>query len=146
MPTRPALVFGVVVPRWDLIKGGTPKQYGDFPSVAFLALSRDGKTLTAATNDRQDWRKRTFARWDVATGKETGRHALTTAGRWSGSLSPEDSLFAAPDADGKSIALVDPLTGREVRRLRECECPGPVSFSADGATMTTSSKDGAIRV
>jgi WD40 repeat protein len=133
--------------RWDLLRGGTPKEYGDFPSIVFLAISRDGKTLTATgiENDR-DWSKRTFARWEVASGKEIGRHAFPNPGRCVGALSPEGDVFAAPEGLGASIALVDPLTGRERGRVKDSERAEIVSISADGAWMTCTGKDGTVRI
>jgi WD40 repeat protein len=131
---------------WDLSGGGPPRTIGNFPSVAFLALSRDGKTLTASTGNPRDWRERTFVRWELATGKEVGRHSFATAGRWACSLSPEGGTFAAPDADGKSIALLDPLTGRERGRAQGSDYPALISFSRDGTAVTCSSRDGTARV
>lgn len=138
--------YGIPLLRWDLVEGGAPKEFGNSRSVAFLAVSRDATTLTAAINDRGDWRNHTFVRWDVATGKEIGRHAIPTGGRWAGSLSPEGNLFAVPEEDGKSIALLDPLTGRELTRARESDSHDLVSFCADGTRMACSSKDSTIRV
>jgi WD40 repeat protein len=138
--------YGLPLLRWDLHQEGAATQYGSFTWVAFLAVSGDGKRVTAGTVESGDWRKRTFACWEVATGKEIGRHSHTLPSEWTGELSPEGSLFAAPDVDAKSIALLDPMTGREVRRAREVDRPACISFSADAAAMTCSSKDGVIRV
>lgn len=137
---------GIPLFRWDLAGDGAAKEYGNIRSVAFLAISRDGKTLTAVTSDQQDWRERTIIRWEAATGKEIERHALTTKDHWACSLSPDGGAFAAPEADGKSIVLLDPMTGRELSRARESEYPALVSFSADGTAMTCSSKEGIVRV
>jgi WD40 repeat protein len=130
----------------DLAGGGPPKAVGDFPSAAFLALSRDGKVLTTVTAVARDGRKRTVVRWDLASGKEIGRHSFTTAGTWACALSPEGDVFASPDADGKSIALLDPLTGRERGRARGSDYPAFITFSSDGTAVTCSSKDGVVRV
>lgn len=132
--------------RLDLTKRGAPKEYGSFSAVEFLAVSRDGKTLTAVIHDRSDWPKRTFVCWDTTTGKEIGRHTLTTAGAYAGRLSHDGGLYAAPAVGGKSIALLDPLTGRERGQIRESDSPDLISISADGATMTSASWEGSIRV
>jgi WD40 repeat protein len=138
--------YGGPVHCLDLAGAGPARAIGDFQSVAFLAVSRDGKTLTAVTSDRKDWRQRTFVRWDTASGREQRRHSFPTERNWAGSLSPDGSVFAAPDADGKSIALLDPLTGRECGRAREADYPARIAFSADGRFMTCTSKDGSLRV
>jgi WD40 repeat protein len=130
----------------DLAGAKAARTVGDFQSVAFLAVSRDGQTLTAATSGPKDWRQRTFVRWDTASGRELRRHSFTTEGNWAGALSPDGSVFAAPAADGKSIALLDPLTGRERGRAREADYPARIAFSADGQFMTSTNKDGVVRV
>jgi WD40 repeat protein len=131
---------------WNLTRGGPPRTIGDFPRVVFMALSRDGTVLTAATCGPPDWQKRTFARWDLATGKEIGRHSITTEGRWACALSPDGEIFASPDAEGKSITLLDPLTGRARGRARGSDYPALIAFSSDGAAVTCSSKDGFARI
>jgi WD40 repeat protein len=133
--------------RLDLAeRGGAPTELGRFDSVSFLAISRDGKTLTAVTKEKGNRQNRTFIRWDVATGMEIGRHSLAIVGRWYGELSPEGGLFAAPEVDGKSISLLDPLTGRELAKVHEADYPALIHFSADCAVMTCTSKDGTVRV
>jgi WD40 repeat protein len=138
--------YGGPVHCLSLVGVRPARTVGDFQSVAFLAVSRDGKTLTAATGDPKDWRKRTFVCWDTASGKELRRHSFTTQGYWAGALSPDGSVFAAPEADGKSITLLDPLTGRERGRAGEADHPARIAFSADGRFMTSTSKDGSFRV
>jgi len=131
---------------WDLAGGGTPRRIGDSSSAPFVVLSRDGKTLTAGYTEASDGRKWTFARWDIASGKEIGRHMLTTAPYWSGSLSPDGSIFARPEEDGKSITLFDPATGREIARARGSDYPASIDFSADGSLTTCCSKDGIVHI
>jgi len=70
---------------WDLTGIRPPRVFGDFLYVTLLAISPDGKTLTAATGaggTKRDWRQRTFVRWDIASGKELRRHSFTTEGYW----------------------------------------------------------------
>jgi WD40 repeat protein len=139
---------------WDLVGGGPPRTIGDFQSIGFLAFSRDGRTLTAITPYKQDWWQRVCARWDVTTGKELGRHTLSVKGQaefttpvvWANALSPDGRVLAAANAEGKSIALLDPLTGKELARAGESDHPVYISFSADGTTLSGSSKDGIARV
>ncbi len=131
---------------WDLAGGGPPRRIGDFSSAPFVALSRDGKTVTAGCANASDGRKWTFARWDMASGKEIGRHVLTLTPYWSGSLSPDGAIFARPEEDGKSITLFDPVTGREISRARGSDRPVSIDFSADGSLMTCCSKDGMVHV
>src|SRR5262249_12071643 len=139
---------------WDLVGGGPPRTIGDFQSIGFLVLSRDGRTLTAITPHTQDWWQIICARWDVTTGKELGRHTLSVKGKaefttpvvWANALSPDGSIVAAANAEGKSIVLLDPLTGKELARAGESDHPMYISFSADGTTLSGSSKDGTARV
>jgi WD40 repeat protein len=132
---------------WELTRPGPPRTFGTFEGVAFLAVSRDGKTLLAGGgHEPPDWQKRTFARWDVASGKELGRQSRPASRRWACALSPDGGAFAVPEDDGKSIAVLDPLTGRERARAEGSDYPAHIAFSADGATMACSSRDGVIRV
>jgi WD40 repeat protein len=131
---------------WDLTRPGPPRTFGDFETVHALAVSRDGKTLTANAGPEIVVRQRTFVRWDIASGKEIGRRSLTAAAGWSFPLSPDGRAFAAPGADGKSFALFDPLTGRELARAEESDHAGLPIFSADCTTMARTDRDGAVRV
>jgi WD40 repeat protein len=131
---------------WDLAGGGEPRKIGDFDSTRYLALSRDGKEVTAGRADGSDGKQWLFARWDLASGKKLGEQTLTLVPYWSGALSPDGRVFARPEQDGKSIALLDPMTGRETARARDCHYPAAISFSADGAVMTCLSKDGIVHV
>jgi WD40 repeat protein len=140
--------YQTTVHCWDLVGSGPPRTIGDFQSVRFMALSRDGRAVTAVNADHtapNGW-KPTCARWDVATGKELGRHTLTIEGRWPDAISPDGGVFAAVSDEGKSMALLDPLTGKELARARESDYPVYISFSADGKSLTCSSKDGTARV
>jgi WD40 repeat protein len=131
---------------WDL-GSGKLRKIGDAPA-GYVALSQDGKTLTVGSADERDWRKGTFTRWDIASGKEIGRHtlALTLSGNWSSYLAPDGRLFARPEEDGKSITLLDPLTGKEISRAQGCDYPANIVFSADGSLMTCRSKQGMVHV
>jgi WD40 repeat protein len=129
---------------WDLAGDGKPRIIGDFSSSSYLAFLRDGKTLTAANSDEH--LKHTFARWNIDSGKEIGQHRLTSALHWGGSLSPNGEIFARQEEDGKSIILLDPLTGREISRAKDCDYPAFIVFSADGSVMTCTSKDGIVRI
>lgn len=131
--------------RLDLTKGGASKEYGNFYGVEYLGVSRDGKTLTAVTHNKGEWPKRSLVSWDIASGKEMGRHTVT-AGMYAGRLSADGGVYAAPAVGGKTIALVDPLTGRERRQIQESDSPDLIAISADGATMTTTTWQGGIRV
>jgi WD40 repeat protein len=54
--------YDTPVHYWDLVGGGPPRTIGDFQSTAFLALSRDGKIVTAVSAQAGDWRKRMSGR------------------------------------------------------------------------------------
>jgi RNA polymerase sigma factor (sigma-70 family) len=130
----------------DLIGGGKPRKIGDFDSALYLALSRDGKTLTAGRADGQDGKKWLFARWDLASGKKIGQQTLTTPVPGHGSLSPDGRIFARPEEDRESVTLLDPMTGREIARARDCNPRGALEFSAAGAVMTCCNRDSIVRI
>jgi hypothetical protein len=79
-------------------------------------------------------------------GNGAAQHPAYVLRRWFCALSPEGDAFASPDPDGKSIALLDPLTGRERARAQGADYPAHISFSADGTSVTCSSKDRVGRV
>jgi WD40 repeat protein len=145
------LLFGVCgsqVLCWDLTRPGPPRTFGDFKWAGFLAVSRDGKTLLAAGSpEPPDWKKRTFVRWDIASGKEIGRHTLAATKSWDSALSPDGRALAVAEADGNGIAVLDPLTGRERAREKVPDRPCHLAFSADGTTLACADWDGgAVRV
>jgi hypothetical protein len=126
-----------------------PRPIGDFKRSEFLALSRDGKIVSSATPS--DYKEGptyqlTFARWEVAIGKELGRRTLPIPIGWRCTLSGDGSLVALPDREGKNIQLLDPMTGQERGLLRGADSPQGIYFSADDALLTCSSKDGIARV
>lgn len=131
---------------WDLTGAGKLREIGDFSSTPFVALSRDGKTVTAGRSAFREGQKWLFARWDIASGKEIGRQILTLFDPWSGALSPDGHIFARPEEDGKTITVFDPRTGRELARAQGSNSPVFIAFSADGSAMTCRSKDGNVHV
>jgi WD40 repeat protein len=139
--------YGQSVLVWDLDAGKSMGEWGDFKVIPFLGYSADGKTLTALAPDKE-WRKMTLCRWDAATGKELARWQFDINGQFVGALSPDGGLFAAPTEDGKAVRLLDPETGKEVRRTEGAadRLPRGVFFSADGRSLTASCFDGKARV
>jgi WD40 repeat protein len=138
--------YGESVRVWDLDQGKALGAWGDFKFISFLAYSADGKSLIALARD-QNWQKKTFCRWDAATGKELTRRPFETDGGYEGALSPDGALFASPTPDGKTIRLMDSATGAELRRTEGgSDWPVQVCFSARGRTLTASCRNGTVRV
>ncbi len=164
---------GESVRVWDLDGGKPLEPWGDFEAVDALAYSADGKTLFAVAEKSTHVWRRTLCRWDAATGKELSRVKLPMDVAEVGiAFSPgaeflvvlradekflqllDPKVINKPDpndvktCDGKTIRLLDPATGEEVRRLEaplDLDFPY-VRFSADGRALTATSPDGSVRV
>jgi WD40 repeat protein len=122
-------------------------RWGGFTDVSFLAFSADGKVLVSASPSPEDWRRKTYCLWDVATGRKRREHTFATEGRAASQLSPDGRLVATATGDDRGLLLYDPFTGKQVRRLRgKAGWPWQVTFSADGRSLSASSGDGVARV
>jgi WD40 repeat protein len=138
-----------VVLQWDLDAGKALGESGDVRVVAALAYSADGKSLAALGIDKDG--HNVFCRWDAATGKElvrkpssvihNGQGVLTSYG----ALSPDGALIAAPTEDGEAVPLLDPETGKELRRC-EGQTDSFVAFSSDGRFLIGAAEGGAVRI
>jgi WD40 repeat protein len=138
---------GGTIELWDPSQGKLLRRLGNLPAVTGLAFTPDGKTLSALSPGPDDWRKQIFSSWDVATGRERMRKAVEIRGVIGGHMAPDGRCFATPNADGKSILLFDPTTGKEFCST-EGEAAGgdEVAFAGDGKLLTAASKDGIVRV
>ncbi len=136
---------------WDVENQPAGKVLGEPLSASSLAYSADGKTLLIVSTNLAQPRKPTLSLWNLALGKEQSRHTLETETTFA-ILAPGGRTLAAPTRDGKHILLLDPATGKELRRAR---CPGADSdagfpqslhFSADGKGLASVSRDGCVLV
>ena len=158
---------------WDLDRGKPLEPWGDLDLVQALAYSADGKSLFAVAEKNAGLWRRSLYRFDAATGQELSRVRLPADVPEVGfAFSPGAELLAVlqehekhlqllnpavinkpdpndiPMCDGKTIRLLDPVTGEELRRLEaplDMDFPY-VRFSGDGRTLTATSPDGSVRV
>jgi WD40 repeat protein len=135
---------------WNLATGKERQRLVEEPGwLRAIAFSADGKTLVAMRSTfrlphTNIW---TASFWGVTTGKERRGETFDTQDGRSPALSPDARYFAVQTADDKSILLLDPATGKELRRTAgEGNRLSNVAFSADGRSMTASSGDGIVRV
>ena len=131
---------GDLLPPGALVRMGTMRLRHKEGGTG-VAFTPDGRQLVTAADDG------TVRVWDLAGGKEL----LTIAAaehRVSGlAISPDGKLLAT--ADGKSLRLWDAKNGRELRKMgceNDVQNPGPIVFSADGATLAAIGKDDSIRL
>ena len=164
---------GESVRVWDLDGGKLLEPWGDLDLVQALAYSADGKSLFAVAEKSAGVWQRTLCRFDAATGKELSRAKLPKDVAEVGMVfSPgaeflvvlrvhekylqllDPTVINKPDpndipmCDGKTIRLLDPATGKELRRIEgslDMDFPY-VRFSGDGRALTSTSPDGLVRV
>ena len=163
---------GESVRVWDLDGGKLLEPWGDLDLVQALAYSADGKSLFAVAEKSAGVWQRTLCRFDAATGKELSRAKLPKDVAEVGMVfSPgaeflvvlrvhekylqllDPTVIDKPDpndipmCDGKTIRLLDPATGKELRRIEgslDMDFPY-VRFSGDGRALTSTSPDGLVR-
>jgi WD40 repeat protein len=121
---------------WDLSTGKSVRQYPIGSTCRGLVFSRDGKSLIAA-GDFADPRGYVF---EVETGRELRRLSTGEKPIWySLSLAPDGKTLAVGHRQG-AIVLLDPESGRELRRI-DADKAGPageaVAFSPDGALLAS---------
>ena len=140
---------------WDLVEGVRKKTFkGNKGSLYCLAFSPDGKTLAGGgqnypqRGDDGNFRSAgTLNVWDAVKGKR--KHRFSGENMFnirSVAFSPDGSLLAGGDEFGQ-IHLVDPNTGKYIKRLEGHNGEVvAISFSADMRTFASGSKDGSIRI
>jgi WD40 repeat protein len=134
----------------DTVKGELVARWGDLPFVALLAFSPDGKTLLSINfSPRSDRNFNiTFNQWDVETGRKRGENVFAQDESCrNGDLSPDGKLFAMPLKGGTVIQLIDPRTGKELRRTEGKTIRAyQITFSGDGRFLTAICDDGIVHV
>jgi RNA polymerase sigma factor (sigma-70 family) len=110
---------------WDVFTGKEVPALGEGHqgAVHALAFLGDGKTLVTGGEDH------TLRHWEVATGKEVRRFPGVGGGVFSPSFAP-DKILALPTE--QEVRLCDPVTGKELRRLRFSAHVRQVALTPDG--------------
>jgi len=145
---------------WDYADPSTPRPVPSaLPGGACQAVSPDGRWVAMATTARLDDRADVAERLSAAmamqggalwcldlAGSEAPRHVLaTTASITALAYTPDGSLVLVATSDG-GLTLVEPETGRVVRRLAGHEGPiWSVDVSPQGDLLASAGADGAVR-
>ena len=110
------------------------------PGVSGLTLSRDGKTLLAATGDG----KIRFV--DLDTGEIKRTLSGHTNAVYIAVFSPDEKLLASSSRD-QTARIWDVATGKGLHTLGGFRCPvKAVAFSPDGRTLAASGNDGMLKL
>lgn len=130
---------------WDATRGKIVKEFNSPRPILSLAFSPDGKLLFSDSWQQKAKRVFTFRVWDLALNKEVKQHSMEIDSPYACRVSPHGKFLAVPAKGGRSIRLLDPTSGAELRRAEEASRPSQVAFSADAKQMAASSDDGIIR-
>lgn len=112
---------------WDADTGKLLRTFAgpdNAPGVSVASFSVDGTLVVTGMDDEPTTRL-----WDAGSGKEIRSFDGPDRGSWAVAISPNNSLVAALDGDGKWW-LWDAATGEEVHRVEVSATRG--SFSCDG--------------
>uniref|UniRef100_UPI00035C3E99 WD40 repeat domain-containing protein n=1 Tax=Nocardiopsis lucentensis TaxID=53441 RepID=UPI00035C3E99 len=121
---------------WD-VESDTAEVDIPVEGIAFdLDFTRDGSLLVGMVVDHEWDAYRGVFVWDTATGQELYR--ISGDGRYSFTLSPDDSTMAVVNGDNRAW-IVDTATGATVRELapvgEEHELIHDLAFSSDGGRV-----------
>jgi RNA polymerase sigma factor (sigma-70 family) len=112
-----------------------------------IAFSSDGRSLISGPHPVEPPGKGHFLFWEVATGKLRGKVDYPFVGRQAHLTVFAGDRLAAVALEGGPVCLVDPLTGKEPRRLvgheGRVDC---MAFSDDGRRLATGSQDTTVLV
>ena len=110
------------------------------PGISGLTLSRDGKTLLAATGDG----KIRFI--DMSTGDVKRTLSGHTNAVYIATFSPDEKLLASSSRD-QTARIWDVASGKELHSLGGFRCPvKAVAFSPDGRMLAASGNDGMLKL
>lgn len=110
------------------------------PGISGLTLSRDGKTLLAATGDG----KIRFI--DLETGEIKRTLSGHTNAVYIANYSPDEKLLASSSRDN-TAKIWDVATGKELHTLGGFRCSvKAVAFSPDGRMLAASGNDGMLKL
>jgi RNA polymerase sigma factor (sigma-70 family) len=126
--------------RIRLLDATTGKSLRDFDAAetfAGLAFSPDGKKLLA-----HDHRKAVYV-WDVGTGEVLHRIALPVQGLEEAAFTPGGRVLLVGGPGGDAL-LLDPATGKEVRRFRPGAGATALAFAPDGKALAVGTAEGIL--
>jgi RNA polymerase sigma factor (sigma-70 family) len=128
---------------WDLARGRELRRF-EIPALDGwnpVAFSADGRTLLSGLHHSAAEKKTSFYFWEVATGRQRAavECALETRSAWLTSFAGERLAALAIE---EKVYLVDPLTGKELRRLDgHLGWVDRLEFSSDGKRLASGSRD-----
>jgi WD40 repeat protein len=147
-PAAPRDLYGDPLPPGAVSRMGkagmAPTMHqGNMNAVAF---SPDGKTL-ASTGEALEV-------WEIETGRRLFRIKGKARSVYAVAFSPDGKTLAMSDDDQGGILLVDPATGKEVRRIAGENDPAAfgmssvytIAFSADGKVLASVLMDRVLRL
>jgi WD40 repeat protein len=142
--STPTDLYGDPLPPGALLRLGTvrfrPEHSGPYKS---LIWSPDGNRLVSSSGDRA------IRLWDIASGKELLRLECASAGDRCPAVawSPDGKTLAVGGIHGKSIGVVDALTGKDIFHLTGHQYAATVlAWSPDGKKLASQAGDGTVRL
>jgi WD40 repeat protein len=127
---------------WDMSSGKELRRLEQPGWVSAVAFSHDGKTLAAGCSDRGYG---VLQLWDATAEMKLRRRISLPSSVVSIVFAPDDRTLAS--AQGMSIRLWDPATGKEVPRSEDHSAQSySLAVSADGRIVAVGTKDDAIRL
>jgi WD40 repeat protein len=147
-PGEPSIVL------WDLAAGTEYRRRiaGDWRGLSNLLFSADDRTIVAISRDRvrhegaENPTASSARVWDVATGRELGRHRVVGCSIESQLMSGDGGSVVVGVTDG-TIRLIDLKNGRESSRVSVDGFEGfPLGLSPDGKLLAAGLRDGTVHL